>query len=46
MLETYSTFQFVLMCLSYLIWIAAGGCFILWLFWKMAEEGNCDVTDS
>lgn len=39
-LETYSTFQFVIMCLCYLGWMVAGGCFLVWLFWKIAEEGN------
>lgn len=46
MLEAYTTFQFVTMCLAYLGWIAAGWGFAIWLFLKIAEEGNYDVTDT
>ena len=39
-LETFSSLQFVIMCLAYLLAAGAGAAFILWLFIQMAKEGN------
>ena len=39
-LETFSSLQFVIMCLASLMVAGAGFAFIIWLFIQIAEEGN------